>query len=56
MFDGMAATRGSTEELRGKGMPTGDLRMRQQIVGYKKGVVNTSDGLDWLPSRHTGKH
>jgi hypothetical protein len=32
--------------LRGKGMPTGDLRMKQQIAGYKRSVVNITDGLD----------
>jgi hypothetical protein len=42
MFDGMAETLG----LGGKGMLTGDTRMKQQIAGYKRSVVYRPDGLD----------
>jgi hypothetical protein len=47
MFGGMAATLG----LGDKGMLTGDSRMKQQIAGYKRRVVNNPDGLDYFPRR-----
>jgi hypothetical protein len=51
MFGGMAATLGSTDDFRGKGIPTGELRMKQQIARYKRRIVNKSEEQDWSPYR-----